>query len=197
MTGAIRATRQRAAITALLEKLDDFRSAQELTMWNSELRLATNFDGPLNFIVGGIYQNRTTKINNSFVDVDLTNGQPIFSNPVWYERAGDFKLTQWAGFGEATLKLSDKLSILGGIRVFQNKRHDIATSIVPFLRLGTAGAPVWVITRAPAAAAAPRTGTRAPRARARGRRGDARSRATASRSSSRNPTGKPMSATRC
>ncbi|MCW6535339.1 TonB-dependent receptor [Sphingomonas lycopersici] len=124
-----------------LPKAITFRSAQELTMWNSELRLATNFDGPLNFIVGGIYQNRTTKINNSFVDVDLTTGNPIFANPVWYERAGDFKLTQWAGFGEATLKLSDKFSILGGVRVFQNKRHDIATSIVPFLRLGTAGAP--------------------------------------------------------
>lgn len=118
-----------------------FRSQQQLTMWNSELRLATNFSGPLNFIVGGIYQNRTTKIDNSFVDVNLTTGNPIFANPVWYERAGDFKLTQWAGFGEATLKISDKLSILGGVRVFQNTRHDIATSIVPFLRLGTNGAP--------------------------------------------------------
>ena len=35
MTGAVRSTRQRAAITALLEKLDDFRSAQEL---HDELR---------------------------------------------------------------------------------------------------------------------------------------------------------------
>ena len=35
MTGAIRATRQRAAISALLENLDDFRSAQEL---HDELR---------------------------------------------------------------------------------------------------------------------------------------------------------------
>ena len=35
MTGAVRATRQRAAIAALLENLDDFRSAQEL---HDELR---------------------------------------------------------------------------------------------------------------------------------------------------------------
>lgn len=35
MTGAIRATRQRAALTALLENIDDFRSAQEL---HDELR---------------------------------------------------------------------------------------------------------------------------------------------------------------
>ncbi|TRW88333.1 transcriptional repressor [Mycolicibacterium sp. 018/SC-01/001] len=35
MTGAIRATRQRAALAALLENLDDFRSAQEL---HDELR---------------------------------------------------------------------------------------------------------------------------------------------------------------
>lgn len=118
-----------------------FRSAQKLTMWNSELRLATNFDGPLNFIVGGIYQNRRIQIDNSFVDVDTTTGKPITANPLWYERAGDFRLTQWAGFGEATLKLSDKFSVLGGIRVFQNSRHDVATSIVPFLRLGSNGAP--------------------------------------------------------
>ncbi len=35
MTGSVRSTRQRAAISALLEKLDDFRSAQEL---HDELR---------------------------------------------------------------------------------------------------------------------------------------------------------------
>jgi Fur family ferric uptake transcriptional regulator len=35
VTGAIRATRQRAALTALLENIDDFRSAQEL---HDELR---------------------------------------------------------------------------------------------------------------------------------------------------------------
>ncbi|MGB3353357.1 MAG: Fur family transcriptional regulator [Mycobacterium sp.] len=35
MTGAVRATRQRAALAALLENLDDFRSAQEL---HDELR---------------------------------------------------------------------------------------------------------------------------------------------------------------
>jgi Fur family transcriptional regulator, ferric uptake regulator len=35
VTGPVRATRQRAAITALLENLDDFRSAQEL---HDELR---------------------------------------------------------------------------------------------------------------------------------------------------------------
>jgi Fur family transcriptional regulator, ferric uptake regulator len=35
VTGAVRATRQRAAIAALLENLDDFRSAQEL---HDELR---------------------------------------------------------------------------------------------------------------------------------------------------------------
>ena len=35
MTGAVRATRQRAAISALLENLDEFRSAQDL---HDELR---------------------------------------------------------------------------------------------------------------------------------------------------------------
>jgi Fur family transcriptional regulator, ferric uptake regulator len=35
VTGAVRATRQRAAITALLENIEDFRSAQEL---HDELR---------------------------------------------------------------------------------------------------------------------------------------------------------------
>lgn len=35
MTGVVRATRQRAAISALLEKIEDFRSAQEL---HDELR---------------------------------------------------------------------------------------------------------------------------------------------------------------
>lgn len=118
-----------------------FRSEQDLKMWNSELRLASNFDGPFNFVVGGIYQDRTVSIDNSFVDLDQATGDVLYSRPSWYHRAADFQLKQLAAFGEATLKVTDQFSLLAGARVFQNKRHDIARSIVPFLRLGTPGAP--------------------------------------------------------
>lgn len=118
-----------------------FRSEQDLEMWNSELRLASDFDGPFNFVVGGIYQDRSVSIANSFIDLDQATGDVLYSRPLWYARAADFQLKQLAAFGEVTFKVTDKLSLLAGARVFQNKRRDIARSIVPFLRLGTAGAP--------------------------------------------------------
>ncbi len=118
-----------------------FRSAQNLKLWNGELRFASDFDGPLNFVAGAIYQDRRVKINNAFLDLDTSTGRPASMTPYWYHRVADFRLKQIAAFGELTFAITDELSVLGGARVFKNKRHDVSTSLIPFLRLGSGGVP--------------------------------------------------------
>lgn len=117
-----------------------FQSGQETEMWTSEARVATKLDGPLNGVFGVMYQDRKIQIDNRFREIDNA-GRPIDTVALWYNRTADFQLKQIAAFGEATYEFNDKLSILGGIRVFKNERHDISTSVVPFMRvLGQAGA---------------------------------------------------------
>lgn len=117
-----------------------FQSAQETEMWTTEARVATKFDGPLNGVAGVMYQNRKIHIDNRFRQIDNA-GRPIDTVALWYNRTADFELKQIAAFGEATYTFNDKLSVLAGLRVFKNERHDISTSVVPFMRvLGQAGA---------------------------------------------------------
>lgn len=121
-----------------------FVQHQSLEMWNTEARVATKFDGPFNVVAGVMYQKRTTDIENILQDVDRVSGELIpasATNQIWFQRSARFKLDQIAAFGEATFKFSDQFSILGGIRYFNAKRHDVLTPIVPFLRLGAAGTP--------------------------------------------------------
>jgi iron complex outermembrane receptor protein len=118
-----------------------FRAAQKTELWNTEARVATNFDGRFNGVIGALYQTRQSRIDNQFIDADPASGLPIAGNPLWYRRGAEFNFDQLALFGEATVKLTDRVSVLAGARVFKNKRHDISTSIVSFLRLGSPGAP--------------------------------------------------------
>ena len=121
-----------------------FIQHQKLELWNTEARVATKFDGPFNLVAGVMYQTRDTEIENILQDVDRVSGDVIpasATNPIWFQRSARFKLDQFAAFGEATVKFSDRFSVLGGIRYFTAKRRDVLTPIVPFLRLGTAGTP--------------------------------------------------------
>ncbi len=121
-----------------------FIQNQSLELWNTEARVATKFDGPFNLVAGVMYQTRDTEIENILQDVDRVSGLTIpasAANPIWFQRSATFKLKQFAAFGEANFKFSDKFSVLAGIRYFNAKRDDVLTPIVPFLRLGVAGTP--------------------------------------------------------
>ncbi len=112
-----------------------FRSQQRTKMSTTEARVASTSTGPLNGVVGVLYSDRTIDLDNSFLETNPADGLVNTSIPIWYKRTADFSLKQLAAFGEVTYDLNQKLSLLGGIRVFNNKRIDAGESIVPFMRL--------------------------------------------------------------
>lgn len=112
-----------------------FRSRQETEMSTTEARMATRFDGPVNGVFGLLYSNRTIDLDNSFLETNPADGKIDTSIPIWYQRTANFELKQLAAYGEVTWDLNDRLALLGGARVFNNKRLDTGRSIVPFLRL--------------------------------------------------------------
>ena len=99
---------------------------------SSEIRYASKFDGPVNFVVGGFRQHET---NDLVVNVLTTNGLGLPSGPfsssnsadalsnpgvgdTFFGRFDNRTTTQYAGFGEVTWKVTPKLTVVGGVRYF-------------------------------------------------------------------------------
>jgi iron complex outermembrane recepter protein len=111
-----------------------------------ELRWASSFDFPVNFVAGAYRESSTQDLA---VDVITTNALGLPTGPfstsnsqdaLSYPGVGDTFFgrtdhrtdTQWAGFGEATWKITDKLSLVGGIRYFTETLNGVQVQTHPF-----------------------------------------------------------------
>jgi iron complex outermembrane recepter protein len=111
-----------------------------------EIRWASNFDFPVNFVAGGYRESSTQDLA---VDVITTNSLGLPTGPfstsnsqdalsfpgvgdTFFGRTDHRTDTQWAGFGEATWKITDKLSLVGGIRYFTETLNGVQVQTHPF-----------------------------------------------------------------
>ncbi|MFM5886333.1 MAG: TonB-dependent receptor [Novosphingobium sp.] len=121
------------------------RSNSYHTAWSTEAILSTKFDGPFNFLLGGIYGKVHLTENSYYVDafsLDYSTGilgswaalagassapasfpAPTglndgyyMASPFYRNNTDDFKLTTYGLFGEAYYKFNDKLKLTLGIR---------------------------------------------------------------------------------
>lgn len=102
------------------------RDQSEAREYYQELRLASDFAGPLNFIVGGNYYDRRSSSSADFTHVtiaarqqqtglsDLFDSLVIESNPVTTKSFGIF--------GEVYFDLSDRTRLTGGLRYSHDKK---------------------------------------------------------------------------
>ena len=98
--------------------------------FSQEVRLASDGSGPLTWILGGYYSNE--KLRDAFIsDFAQYFG---FDAITTYRQKTDVL----AGFGQAEYKLTDKLTLTGGLRVEHEKRRliDLNTTTAPFIGLG-------------------------------------------------------------
>ena len=102
------------------------RTDGKVKAFNQELRLSGKTGG-LTWIVGGNYDHVTTIDNNDYILYDFFGADPFGwkatgLGPVQNTHQ-DFsnKLETWAVFGNAEYKLTDQLTISGGVRYTKNK----------------------------------------------------------------------------
>lgn len=114
------------------------RSNQLQTSWSGEAILSSDFDGPLNFLLGGIYATTTMEENSYFVNafgLDWASGvvgtvsalgaglPPSYFGPSYYRNnTMDFKLDSYGIFGEVYYDISDRLKLTGGLRYNSDKK---------------------------------------------------------------------------
>lgn len=116
----------------------------KLRQYSQELRLASNFDGPLNFMVGAFYENRKftfdtaqQAVNISLIAPDPT--LPLLSGGVApgtgytfdYKKIHITKTDAYSVFGSLTYKPTDQLEISGGVRY--TKENKTNTIRVPYV----------------------------------------------------------------
>ncbi|GAA4043620.1 TonB-dependent receptor [Sphingomonas rosea] len=124
------------------------RSNSHYRQYSLEGHVDSNFDGPLNFIVGGIYTDGRFTDSNYYVvssGLDYAAGilgaattlaqrlggnatfpQVYLAPPFYDSQVTDFRLKSSGIFGDATFEVSDKFKISGGLRWSHDAKRQVA-----------------------------------------------------------------------
>jgi outer membrane receptor protein involved in Fe transport len=113
---------------------------------SSEVRFATTLDSPVNFVVGAFRQQAST---NLAVDVLTTDAMGLVTGPfssansadaltypgvgnTFFGRTDHRETQQWAGFGQATWKITDRWTAEAGARYFTENLSGYQVQTHPF-----------------------------------------------------------------
>jgi iron complex outermembrane recepter protein len=129
------------------------RSNGKNRSWSSEAILTSDFDGPFNFLLGGIYVDSKTTNGDYYVNafgIDYVTGvlgsftalgaglPPAYlGTPFFRNSAIKQTLKSYGIFGEVYFNISDKLKFTGGLRYnhdkkFGSARSTLASFLVPY-----------------------------------------------------------------
>lgn len=136
---------------------------QSRDVFSTELRYASDFDGPVNFVVGGFlsredkdFEVQVVTTNNLGLpdgafrtdeDYLLDPSDPGFG-PAVIGRFKNDEVDQEALYGEVTFDATERLSITGGIRYYHWQSNTIAQETKPFGGFGASLEPVDVTASA-------------------------------------------------
>ncbi len=106
--------------------------------WSEELRFLSTFDGPINFMLGGLYQNTTRDFNQQAAQANLYNS----AAPAGLEFLGNQKFSQTKGetlavFGQLTFAITPELELAGGARYTDETKDSYF--VQPYVNPGLAG----------------------------------------------------------
>lgn len=137
------------------------RSNQDSNAWSGELIVSSDFDGPFNFLLGGIYGKSHLTENSYYVNafgIDyltgilgtftaLASGGTIppsyLATPFYRNNTDDLRVTSYGIFGESYFEFNDSLKLTVGLRYNNDKksvraRTTLANFPTPFGTTGSA-----------------------------------------------------------
>lgn len=126
------------------------RSTLRTSGWSAEAILSTDFDGPFNFLVGGIYSKAHLTDGSYWVNgfaLDYVTGvlgafqslggglPPSFSgSPYFHSDSTDLRIKTYGLFGEAYYKFDDRVKLTLGLRYNNDqKKNQARTTLASFL----------------------------------------------------------------
>ena len=111
----------------------------QLEQYTQELRLASDFEGAFNFMVGAFYEDRTFVFDTSQqgVNISFLGPDPVTGFTYDWDKVHTTKTEALSLFGSAMINLTDKLELSGGIRWTDEKK--VQTISVPYVHSFFAG----------------------------------------------------------
>jgi iron complex outermembrane receptor protein len=105
----------------------------KLEQYSQELRLASDFDGAFNFMLGAFYEDRTFIFDTSQqgVNISFLGPDPVTGFTYDWDKTHTTKTEALSFFGSAMIQLTDKLELSGGIRWTDETK--IQTIAVPYV----------------------------------------------------------------
>jgi iron complex outermembrane receptor protein len=122
---------------------------QEYSTKMAELRFASDFDAPVNFVTGAYYQKDDNEFSVHVITTDGT-GRPQPFNPLnsddallnggntFFGRTRADEVEQQAVFGEVTFKFAERWTLLGGLRWSDSELQSIQATLHSFAPSGPA-----------------------------------------------------------
>lgn len=107
------------------------RNSFDHDMLTQEIRLTSDFDGPVNFMLGGFYEDATMKNH-----VRIYGNQAIQLPAVLQDVAHTIDISSVSGFGQIQWAATEQLEVSVGARVTREKRRHKQVNV------GTAGMPL-------------------------------------------------------
>ena len=130
------------------QSLDFDRSRQLNRQYSGEAHIDSAFEGPFNFLLGGIYVDSRSENTDYFVNAfgldyasgilgsasalsaGLPTGNGYFLSTPFYRNDGDdFRLKSYGIFGETYFEANDKLKLTLGLRYNHDKKFDKARNL--------------------------------------------------------------------
>ncbi|TAD79275.1 MAG: hypothetical protein EAY70_06440 [Sphingomonadales bacterium] len=105
----------------------------QLEQFSQELRLASDFDGPLNFMLGAFYEDRTFVFDTSQqgVNISLLAPDPVTGFTYDWDKIHTTKTEALSFFGSLMWDITDQLELSGGVRWTDESK--IQTISVPYV----------------------------------------------------------------
>ncbi|MEN3975016.1 TonB-dependent receptor [Emcibacter sp. SYSU 3D8] len=116
----------------------------QLRQFSQELRLASDFDGFFNFMLGAFFESRHVEFNTGqqAVNISLVGRDPVTGNSYdWYKRHitnGD----AFSVFGSVAFDITDDLELSGGVRWTHEKKTN--TILVPYVHTFLSSGPAFI-----------------------------------------------------
>jgi iron complex outermembrane receptor protein len=104
-----------------------------LEQYTQELRLASDFDGAFNFMLGAFYEDRTFIFDTSQqgVNISFLGPDPVTGFTYDWDKTHTTKTEALSFFGSVMINLTDKLELSGGVRWTDESK--VQTIAVPYV----------------------------------------------------------------
>lgn len=112
--------------------------------FTQEFRVASDFDGPFNFMVGAFWENRVLDFNTSQqgVNISIIALDPITGSAFDWFKKHRTKTNTVSVFGSGTFDITERLELSGGVR--WTKENKVNTITVPYVHLFLASGPAFI-----------------------------------------------------